>query len=258
MTSEQRRLNTANPDFYEYFAMPLEIPGTDTLRIKVMHDCVGTDYCMGEVLVDVEDRWQAVLQKELYMITDTAYMKRYLSNPGVTDDGRKIPAKLGPSRPFPIEFGILNKIDPISHMKTPSGSIRYWVDLVPIDDTYNVQDIGEAIRGVKLEIRVTIWDVTEVTIYKDTGMRNDLVVRGILIIRDIAGKVTRVTKDTDTHTFCNEHGIFNWKWKYQVHVMEVEISCIEDTHEINSNFRLQNRTLMDMSVFHCSVLSPAA
>ncbi len=123
---------------------------------------------------------------------------------------------MAPGKPFPIEFSELNHIDPDSKLRTPAGSIRYWVDLVPTEETYHEFDVGATRKGADFEIRVTVWNVKGVTIYQDDGQRNDLIVRGTLIIRSIDGSVTRHTKETDCHKFCNQDGTFNWRWKWPV------------------------------------------
>ncbi|CAD7959106.1 unnamed protein product [Amoebophrya sp. A25] len=218
VVSEKRSAEaTNNPDFYEHFEVPLQIPGTDAVTISVMNQGTISDTKIGQIDVDIEDRWQAVLQKELTEVTTLKWLQRHLSEEGVDpEDGDRIPSSVAPGKPFPIEFGQLSHIDPESSLKTPAGSIRYWVDLVPTEENYQNCEIAAAKAAACFEIRCTVWNVKGVSIFKDDGQRNDLIVRGTLIVRSIAGEVTRYTKETDCHKLCNADGNFNWRWKYDV------------------------------------------
>lgn len=206
----------------------MQIPGADTINLKVMNEsALGAPTIIGEVDIDVEDRWQAVIQKNLTQLTSVEWLTKHLANEGVDEEsGEKLRPHLAPGKPFPVEFADLFHIDPDSKLRTPAGSIRYWVDLVPSEEPYTDYDVAAARQGADFEIRVTVWNVKGVTIFMDDGQRNDLIVRGTLVVRSVDGTVTRFTRDTDCHKFSNSDANFNWRWKFTVNCPAASCSLV--------------------------------
>jgi len=191
-----------NPDFYEYFCVPVSVPGTDRLTIRLMNKgLVSTPSIIGEVNVDIEDRWLALIQKKLTDVTNVDWMKKYLSTPETDELGKVWKSNLGPPHPFPVEFENLMYIDYESNISTMAGNIRYWVDLAPAEENYTSYDVNAVTVREQMEIRLTIWDVTSITIFKDAGERNDLMVRVIFLAKNIDGTITKQSEDTDTHNW---------------------------------------------------------
>jgi len=63
---------------------------------------------------------------------------------------------------------------------------------------------------------VVVCNVKNIGIYKDAGQRNDLLVKGKLITKDIAGNRSISTTVTDTHKFAHKDATFNWRWKFPI------------------------------------------
>ncbi len=51
--------NTLNPEFYSFYEFTTKIPGPSTLKLQVFDHkkFFGTDLCMGETIIDCEDRF---------------------------------------------------------------------------------------------------------------------------------------------------------------------------------------------------------
>jgi len=65
ITSDKIFKSTNNPDFYEHFAVPITVPGSDTISVQVWNSSTFSDSLIGQIDIDIEDRWQAVIQKDL-------------------------------------------------------------------------------------------------------------------------------------------------------------------------------------------------
>jgi len=110
----------------------------------------------------------------------------------------------------------LRKVDEESSLSVPCGHMRYWVDMVPSDEQYNDYDVGSAAVMGDFELRITIWGIDMINIFRDAGMRNDMVVKGSLLIRDIKGDLIKLDRETDCHKMAHDVARFNYRWKFDV------------------------------------------
>ena len=99
-------------------------------------------------------------------MTELEYLTNHANDETQDIDGKKWPTRLGPPRPYPIEFNDLRKIDKESNLSIPCGYMRYWVDLVPADEGYNEFDVGNACVMGDFELRATIWGCEMINIFK--------------------------------------------------------------------------------------------
>jgi len=217
--------NEANPNFYEHFQVPAVLPGATTLRIQVWDEGTLNDALMGEVVIDLEDRWMVLMQRTFRAITSEKYLESNACEVLDLDgeepkdsNGKTLRSRLPPlssTHNMPIEFKKLHRRDPTTDVDQHVGDIRYWIDLVPVDDVdYLVPKISDAQKMGEFELRITIWNVTDIGVFKDAGQRNDLIVKARLLTTDYHGKQTITREETDTHKFCNITGTFNWRWKF--------------------------------------------
>lgn len=65
---------------------------------------------------------------------------------------------------------------------------------------------------------MTIVDVKEISIFKDSGERNDVTVKGVLVTQSQDGDSDIRVLATDCHKYANDVAEYNWNWKFRVKV----------------------------------------
>jgi hypothetical protein len=170
------KINTLDPEFYESFEFPVQIPGASSLKIEVWDwDGLGDDL-IGETTIDIEDRW-------------------------FSKEWRSLEKK-------PIEWRTL--LNPSSSIS--QGKIELWVDIMDsasakLNPMINISPPPKE----PWELRVIVWQCKEVTIKDEITQQNDLYITGLL---DSPGQKKKRT-DTHLRSKKGK-GSFNWRMKYQV------------------------------------------
>jgi len=127
----------------------------------------------------------------------------------------KLAPRLPPQPPAPIEAKALMRQDEDTSAEIPVGSLRFWLDMTPSDESYveaQLQDTSQ----VEFRIIVTIWDVMNISIFKDYGERNDCYVQVVLTYRDINGKVESQAWKTSVHKWAHTEASFNERKSFKV------------------------------------------
>jgi hypothetical protein len=70
----------------------------------------------------------------------------------------------------------------------------------------------------EFEIRMTVIDVKNISIFKDSGERNDVTVKAVSVIQTVEGDTDIKVLATDCHKYANDIAEFNWNWKLRVKV----------------------------------------
>ncbi|KAF4666536.1 hypothetical protein FOL47_004035 [Perkinsus chesapeaki] len=65
------------------------------------------------------------------------------------------------------------------------------------------------------DIRLVLWDVRDISIFKDYGQRNDVLVVASFVTKTYDGKVSIVTKRTDVHKFAHDSASFNYRMVFK-------------------------------------------
>jgi len=115
---------------------------------------------------------------------------------------------------LPIEAKEIISEDEETGTKVPVGSLRYWVDICPVEQAYMPAKL-EA-EGRKFEIRVTVWGITGISIFQDLGERNDVYVEGRLRSMGPKGEVVEKKEKTDVHKWAHDEANFNFMMVYEI------------------------------------------
>lgn len=217
--------NDTDPDFYEHFILSANLPGSSSLIIKVMDKGLVMDTLVGECRIDLEDRWLAMVQQKMHSLSEKAYLERYTSpnqefvKPDYKDSGgttkpRTFEPLLAPFPPLPLETRRIVCLDDETGDENETGTIRFWVDLVSADADYLDATFEKAF--IDFEVRITVWDVSGVSIWADVGQRNDLYVKGCLLTKGVKGNISQQNFETDIHKFSHDRAAFNWRWVLNV------------------------------------------
>eukprot|EP00745_Piridium_sociabile_P020311 TRINITY_DN31229_c0_g3_i1.p1 TRINITY_DN31229_c0_g3~~TRINITY_DN31229_c0_g3_i1.p1 ORF type:complete len:496 (+),score=46.58 TRINITY_DN31229_c0_g3_i1:80-1567(+) len=209
MNSERVHTHTANPDFYEHFELRAKVPGESELKVFVLDK---KKSIIGEVSIDVENRWLAYC--------------RELEN--TRSEFEKSGPFLGPKRPFPLEILDVRRKGSTDALGIHTGSLRVIVDLVPDDDDllYDDVPIEDCVRIENFDIRLVIWRVEGITIFKDLSRRNDVVFEITLISTAFDGRRKQVTQRTDCHKFAQDVANFNWRMIFPISVPAYHIELL--------------------------------
>jgi len=117
-----------------------------------------------------------------------------------------------PSSRMPLEFRDLVRVDEETATQSNVGLLRLWVDVMPIGDQQS--DEVDVPKMMDFQLRVTIWRITNISVFKDFGDRNDVYVKARFKNVDLYGKETVKVERTDTHKFANTEASFNWRWVF--------------------------------------------
>jgi hypothetical protein len=164
------------PEFFESFEVPVEIPGDSHMEVEVWdYDGIGDDL-IGRTVIDLEDRW---------------FSKSW----------RKLAKK-------PVEFRTLKS--PTS--TAPQGKLELYLDILPAADARRVpMDNIKPPPPDPFEIRVIIWGVRDVTIKDTITEQNDLYVTCQCSFPGLKMQET----DTHLRSKKGK-GNFNWRMKFPV------------------------------------------
>ncbi|PFH31705.1 C2 domain-containing protein [Besnoitia besnoiti] len=184
--------NNDSPDFYEHFVFSVLIPGAAKLRITVMDkgDMLAADSPIGEATLDLEERPVTWKDKETF---------------------------LPPLQTFPIEYLTLDKSSEEDDQGISCGTLRCLVDMVADGSPYDPLPVNNLAVTQEFELRVVIWDVTDISVFKGaSGERNDVKVRVELYMTGIDLQDTYEVYYTDVHLFAKTTATFNWRIVKQI------------------------------------------
>jgi hypothetical protein len=141
------------------------------------------------------------------------------------DEGKTMPRRNKPHAVMPIENRTLTFIDPDADTELEVGTLRFWIDMVKGGEDYQAFDFeggpftdGARRDEAEFEIRLTVIDVNKISIFKDSGQRNDVTVKGVAVIQGTDGESEIKPLSTDCHKYANDVAEFNWNWKLRVKV----------------------------------------
>lgn len=212
---------------------------------------------VGAVHVDVEDRWLAKVQRHIADISDkSGILDRYCKpGEGLPARGAERAQEYGPTavRKAPVredlegdvlvvrpqayglegdpDFRLVPSLCPrrslpveVQPLRLPhddissNGTLRFIVDVALNDEAYDPINVAEVIRTSKVEVRMLIACVEEISIFKDWGLRNDVHVEGKLITEDYYGNFHEEVFKTDIHNWAHKTASFNYRWVFRLSV----------------------------------------
>jgi len=133
---------------------------------------------------------------------------------GVMAEGKTlIPPRRGPGSRMPIEVHDIQRQDAETGTESRSGVLRMWVNITPTEAGPE-KDI-EVPKLVDFELRITIWRISNISVFRDYGVRNDVYVKGKFKAVDMHGNETYLFEKTDIHRFANDEASFNWRWVFK-------------------------------------------
>eukprot|EP00917_Polyrhabdina_sp_WS-2016_P027398 GHVP01058499.1.p1 GENE.GHVP01058499.1~~GHVP01058499.1.p1 ORF type:complete len:2632 (+),score=491.44 GHVP01058499.1:40-7935(+) len=224
--------DTLDPIFFEHFIFHCIFPGFPFLEITVMDkaEILGKelgeakDTEIGSLRIDLEERWLALLHQE-----ETKDEMSSLAEVTIRD---KQKICLPPAVPFPIELKSITKIEESESyinagdsFGATTGFLRYVIDMHREGEPYEPLSVEK--MGVKenFELRMTIWGVSDVWVFKDAGQRNDLMCEVKIQVSNVSLEKREYTFKTDVHMYANNEANWNWKVILPLTLPTAGITC---------------------------------
>jgi len=142
---------------------------------------------------------------------------------------------------MPIETHYLHEAGPSGDYSANkvTGVVRLWAEMFGEDDKYSEVQFRNQ-KPQPYEVRVLVKDIKGISVFKDSGERNDVYVRATMQCRAPGYKAEKKVFKTDTHRWAREEASFNWLWVFTVHApacyCTLEFSIIdEDTFTDNDH-----------------------
>lgn len=223
------------------------MPGACSLRIELFDENSLSNLMVGYVQIDVEDRWFAMMSRNMRSMSNRAFLRTnasptkhlYIRRPEKNQvEGRKwkdpvapsilqdserregsvhVAPHLPPMAPNPIEGLHLLRADQDTGEDVPVGSLRFWMDMVPVDARSATFELP-ALKTIPMVVYVTVKKIEKISIFRDFGSRNHLQVRGKMRFVDMMGYHTTTHAKTDVAKYQRADAHFNWRWKFEVKV----------------------------------------
>jgi len=224
-------------NFYQKFVFQSTFPGTALLNIDIRHKGLVGDSIVGTATVDIEDRILALRRKAFRQSSNKVLLEKSIAPKEVVKWKKEkefLPNQMGwidpedpepdpvygialkPHRgfaePSPIEIWDLVRQDEELSEEGRSGLLRFWIDLAPVGS--HLPDDPEICYNTQFEVRITVYEVNNIKIFRDFGERNDVYVKGEFRAADYDNGVTVQPESTDTHKFARKLARFNWNWSF--------------------------------------------
>jgi len=114
--------------------------------------------------------------------------------------------------PSPIESSNLMRQDEETSGEGRAGLLRFWIDVTPVGS--HLPDDPDVLQNAQFEVRITVYEVNNIKIFRDFGERNDVYIKGEFRSVDYDNNVYVNTQYTDTHKFARKLARFNWNWSF--------------------------------------------
>lgn len=226
-------------EVYETLQFETQLPGAGIVRIQAWSK--GTlalnDVMIGEMQLDLEDRWLCLKRKELRcqtnkdfltaQVSPKEYSRYYMVDPpddwcwAEPEDPEKAPEGKGceirparsPGCRMPIEsrFMLMQDEGGGAHTdKSRSGMLRYCLDMCP--SMVQPPDVPPKVTTEEFEVRVSVISVDNIQVYKDFGQRNDLFVQLKYKAQSMDGSEVYRKEKTDVHRWAHQDASFNQRF----------------------------------------------
>jgi len=229
-------------DFYVRFSLDLQLPGKGELILRLRDEgMLGVSKIVGETFLDIEDRHIAYLNRVLRESSNQAWIQRNVSpeteievewpeadptggwkdpvkavvrqysqriskvvfQPTSKEAPQAFTPRLGPKGPSPIENWQL--YDPEGMAKV--AAIRGWLDLSSAKEP--MPDVEFHVKKSAVhELRVKIASVENISIFKDTGERNDAFVKLELSMKSVGKAKSKISKMSSVHRWARKTASF--------------------------------------------------
>jgi len=246
---------------YQSASFETIVPGAHELIVQAFAKGNFSDTLLGECKFDLEDRWLALKWKDFRCSTSEEFLRNKVSPPAhsrflwtseeakrgnlpwrapekpvPTGVGRGLeirPARTSGAR-LPLETKTMSMKDHDVNSETRAGLLRCFLDMHP----YNTPELPQRPETHSFEVRVSVFAVDNIKVYKDFGQRNDLFVQMKFRSVNMDGEESKRVEKTDIHRWANEDASFNQRFLFEMSApclsMGVEFSLMDFDRGVSS------------------------
>lgn len=217
-------------------------------------DLLGRERLLGQTSIDLEDRWLLLAEVDLARGTTRTGIttevvppsevqtprppleQRWMTRPemrkavaskrwpwrdpddtGNFDSNERNPLTIRPAmRPparSPMEARTLTFDDPHTGIRKSFGTLRYIIDMLP--GNVNPKPPDAMLKKFPFHITMKVWEVKGIGIFRDAwAERNDVKVRGTLVVDRLDGTREEHHRETQTHRWATKEANFNEMWTF--------------------------------------------
>ncbi|OLP96135.1 hypothetical protein AK812_SmicGene21645 [Symbiodinium microadriaticum] len=143
------------------------------------------------------------------------------------------PARSSGAR-LPLETKMMSMKDHDVNSETRAGLLRCFLDMHP----FNTPELPRRPEMQSFEVRVSVFAVDNIKVYKDFGQRNDLFVQMKFRSVNMDGEESKRVEKTDIHRWANEDASFNQRFLFEMSApclsMGVEFSLMDFDRGVSS------------------------
>jgi len=238
----------SDANFYWHGFFNTTLPGASEFVISICDQDENGVQTLGTSRMDLEDRWLTLTQRQFQQSTSKEYLSQMgapsaalilerpkplgektwqdPSSPKVQElmKDNNGPEPVGdvpinpqtpPQPPLPIETRNLLFRDEATDLETTVGVLRYCIEMTPMG-AMPAPKYSLGIPEEAFTITVTIWSVSNISVFRDSGQRNDVAVLGRLLVHDSKNQEVHFDRATDTHSWAHRDANFNYTWTFQV------------------------------------------
>lgn len=234
-------------NFYQKFVFQSTFPGTALLNLELMHKGIMNDTVVGSLVIDIEDRLLALKRRSFREASNEDFLRKRIApkqclrgkkerdlTEGDVGWGEPIDPELDQmygtwlkphrafSEPSPIECEKLSRLDEENAGEGRAGLLRYIIDFTPAG-SYVPED-PEIYGQTEFQVRLTVYSVENIKVFRDFGERNDVYVKANFRSQDYDGNVQSVNHTTDTHKYARKMAGFNWNMSFNCRAPSTECS----------------------------------
>jgi len=229
------------------------LPGSGNLAIKLWRKASavsgvfgGKDTELGSLVLDLEDRQLALAQREFRIGTNQHRLNGLVSPPKSISVVRPSPADLlageqeekvfkaelkrkekakglrmniqprrSPNPAAPIEYRDLTVVQAPGCPEEKTGTLKFCTEIMDAKELYQPLKLTRALKRV--HIKISVKEVDNIDVFRDTGLRNDVRIKGDLVARNWFGyQLPLQSRATDTHKWAHRRATFDFVWHFVV------------------------------------------
>jgi len=230
-------------DFYQRFNFQATFPGPAMLTLEVKHKGLVNDTVIGTCSIDIEDRMLVSKRRSFREAGNKSFLVRNVAprrvtkvrkeveneeegwiEPSTPEEDEKFGVPLKPhsgvTPPSPLEIVELFRDDEETAGEDRVGNLRLWIDVYPLGA--HLPEEPEIFQPAEFEVRITIYDVKNIKIFRDFGERNDVYVKSTFRSTNYADAHTVRNHETDVHKYARHEASFNCNVAFTCHAPAAE------------------------------------
>jgi hypothetical protein len=126
-----------------------------------------------------------------------------------------IQPRRSPNPPAPIEYRQLTLVPAAGCPEEKTGTVKFCTEIMDAKEDYRPVKLLRT--TCKVHIRIDVKEVENIDVFRTTGLRNDVKIKGDFVSRNWLGKpMPTEFRSTDTHKWAHRQAAFDFVWNFLV------------------------------------------